>query len=43
MLIAGGTNKTRIIAAALLGRVGNVLVSDEKTVEGALEIVEREG
>jgi lsr operon transcriptional repressor len=42
-LIAGGANKMRIIAAALLGGFADVLISDEKTVAGALELVEREG
>jgi lsr operon transcriptional repressor len=41
-LIAGGANKMRIVAAALLGGFAHVLVSDEKTVAGALELVERE-
>lgn len=43
MLIAGGTNKTRIIAAALRGRIGDVLISDEKAAAGALDLIEREG
>jgi DNA-binding transcriptional regulator LsrR (DeoR family) len=42
MLIAGGANKTRIIAAALLGGWAHVLVSDEKTVSDALDLVEGE-
>jgi lsr operon transcriptional repressor len=41
MLIAGGMNKTRVIAAALRSRVGNVLVSDEKAAAGVLELLER--
>jgi lsr operon transcriptional repressor len=36
VLIAGGANKRQIIAAALRGGVGHVLVSDEKTVSAAL-------
>jgi DNA-binding transcriptional regulator LsrR (DeoR family) len=42
VLIAGGANKARIIAAALRGGIGNVLISDEKTVSAALEFIERE-
>jgi DNA-binding transcriptional regulator LsrR (DeoR family) len=42
MLIAGGANKTRVIAAALRGRIGNVLVSDQKTVAAAIDLIERE-
>jgi DNA-binding transcriptional regulator LsrR (DeoR family) len=40
-LIAGGSNKTRIIAAALQSRLAHVLVSDEDTVAAALKLVER--
>jgi len=42
MLIAGGPNKLRIIAAALHGRIGNVLISDEKTASAALDLIEHE-
>lgn len=42
MLIAGGTNKMRIIAAALKGGSSHVLITDEKTAAGALNLVERE-
>jgi len=41
MLIAGGTNKTKIIAAVLRGKIGNVLISDEKTAASAIELIER--
>jgi DNA-binding transcriptional regulator LsrR (DeoR family) len=40
MLIAGGLNKAPVIAAALRGRIGNVLVSDEKTAEKVLQLLE---
>jgi DNA-binding transcriptional regulator LsrR (DeoR family) len=43
MLIAGGANKVPIIAAALRGRIGNVLISDEKATAAALESIERGG
>jgi DNA-binding transcriptional regulator LsrR (DeoR family) len=39
MLIAGGANKVPIIAAALLGRIGKVLVTDEKAAAGALKLI----
>lgn len=39
MLIAGGTNKMRIIAAALKGGFSHVLITDEKTAAGALNLV----
>ncbi len=39
MLIAGGTNKAPVIAAALLGRIGKVLVTDEKAAAGALKLI----
>jgi DNA-binding transcriptional regulator LsrR (DeoR family) len=39
VLMAGGASKTRIIAAALSGRLGHVLISDEKTVAAALKLV----
>ena len=39
MLIAGGTNKAPIIAAVLLGRIGKVLVTDEKAAQGALKLI----
>jgi DNA-binding transcriptional regulator LsrR (DeoR family) len=39
VLMAGGASKTRIIAAALSGRIGHVLISDEKTVAAALKLV----
>jgi lsr operon transcriptional repressor len=42
MLIAGGGNKTRIIAAALKGGFSNVLITDEKTAASALDLFERE-
>ena len=41
MLVAGGMNKAPVIAAALRGRIGNILVSDEKTASEALELAER--
>lgn len=41
-LIAGGANKTRIIAAALRGGLGHALISDEKTVSAALGLIERD-
>ena len=40
MLIAGGLNKAPVIAAALRGRIGNVLVSDEKTAEKVLQLLD---
>jgi lsr operon transcriptional repressor len=40
VLIAGGANKTRVIAAALRNGAGHVLISDEKTVLAALELTE---
>lgn len=40
-LIAGGPNKTRIIAAALQSRLAHALISDEDTVAAALKLVER--
>lgn len=43
VLIAGGANKMRAIAAALRGRIGHVLISDQDTVAAALKLVEREG
>ena len=43
MLVAGGANKARIIAAALTGGFADVLVSDESTVANALSLVERAG
>ena len=39
MLIAGGTNKVPVIAAALQGRIGKVLVTDEKAAAGALKLI----
>jgi lsr operon transcriptional repressor len=39
MLIAGGTNKAPVIAAALQGRIGKVLVTDEKAAAGALKLI----
>jgi DNA-binding transcriptional regulator LsrR (DeoR family) len=39
MLIAGGINKAPVIAAALLGRIGKVLVTDEKAAAGALKLI----
>lgn len=42
MLVAGGVNKTPVIAAALRGKIGNVLISDEKAATEALELLERE-
>jgi DNA-binding transcriptional regulator LsrR (DeoR family) len=42
VLIAGGANKTRVIAAALRYGAGHVLISDEKTVSAALELTERD-
>lgn len=39
VLIAGGLNKARIIAAALSGGIGHVLISDEQTVAAALELI----
>ena len=42
VLIAGGTNKMRIIAAALKGGFSDVLITDEKTAAGALNLLERE-
>jgi lsr operon transcriptional repressor len=42
VLIAGGSNKMRIIAAALKGGFSDVLITDEKTAAGALTLIERE-
>jgi lsr operon transcriptional repressor len=42
VLIAGGSNKMRIIAAALKGDFSDVLITDEKTAAGALTLIERE-
>ena len=39
MLIAGGTNKVPVIAASLLGRIGKVLITDEKAAAGALKLI----
>jgi DNA-binding transcriptional regulator LsrR (DeoR family) len=39
MLIAGGTNKVPVIAAALRGRIGKVLITDEKAAAGALKLI----
>jgi len=39
MLIAGGTNKAPVIAAALQGKIGKVLVTDEKAAAGALKLI----
>ena len=41
-LIAGGINKMQIVAAALRGGVGHVLISDEKTVAAALRLIEQD-
>jgi lsr operon transcriptional repressor len=41
-LIAGGANKTQIVAAALRGGVGHVLISDEKTVSAALSLIDHD-
>jgi len=41
MLIAGGLNKAPIIAAALRGRIGGVLVTDEKTAAAALALIDK--
>jgi lsr operon transcriptional repressor len=43
MLIAGGVNKMRIIAAALKGDFSDVLITDEKTAAGALNLLDRQG
>lgn len=42
VLIAGGSYKTRIIAAALKGGFSDVVITDEKTAAGALNLIERE-
>jgi DNA-binding transcriptional regulator LsrR (DeoR family) len=42
VLIAGGSNKTRVIAAALKGGFSDVLITDEKTAAGALNLLDRE-
>ena len=42
MLVAGGMNKTPVIAAALRGRIGNVIISDEKAAAEAIALLERE-
>ena len=39
MLIAGGTNKVPVIAASLLGRIGKLLITDEKAAAGALKLI----
>lgn len=41
MLIAGGLNKAPIITAALRGRIGGVLVTDEKTAAAALALIDK--
>jgi lsr operon transcriptional repressor len=38
VVTSGGTNKTKVIAAALRGKLMNVLVCDEKTASAALDI-----
>jgi DNA-binding transcriptional regulator LsrR (DeoR family) len=39
VIASGGANKVRIIAAVLRARLANVLVCDERTASGALDIV----